>query len=290
MILNRVFCGLDTIHITITRPRSVISFTGESGEPTDTIFYGILKILIGQVFVVHGGSKKFVNDGKVYVQSNPENILVQLRSTYLMQHGRSKVAELLKFLNEHGIKPKAKRSRKKGAVNEKTETFYQITRLDFTADYEASFDLVKVLNEKVGYTRFFTGIQKDYVYRVFQDDLRLGDGSRLHRFKEIKIENSGFSLSIYNKKLEVAENASPEKLALYPSLYREILIDPKRQLYRVELRFFRSRSIAFNALSVDEIFELPQKELSKFGRATRLIKKNGKKNVSSTLFSRLFSF
>jgi len=126
---------------------------------------------------------------------------------------------------------------------------------------------VKVLNEKVGYTRFFTGIQKDYVYRVFHDDLRLRDGSRTHRFKELKLENSGFTLSIYNKKLEIAEVASAEKLALYPSIYREILIDPKRYLFRVELRFFRSRSIAFNALTVDEIFELPQKELLKFGKA-----------------------
>lgn len=290
MILNRVFCGLDTIHITITRPRSAISFMGEVGEPTDTIFYGILEILIGKGFVVQGGSKKFVNDGKVYIQSNAENVLIQLRSTHLMQNGRSKVSEIFKFLDEKGIRPKPKRNRKKDASKDSVSTFYQITRLDFTVDYETSFNLVKILNEKVGYTRFFTGIQKGYAYRVFHDDLRLRDSSRVHRIKELKIENTGFALSIYNKAIEIAEVASPEKLALYPSIYREILIDPKRYLFRVELRFFRSRSVAFNTLSVDELFELPQKELLKFGKATNLIKKKGKKKTPSTLFSRLFDF
>src|SRR5690606_37407159 len=140
----------------------------------------------------------------------------------------TKILEIFKFLDENGIKPKAKRNRKKDGINDKPTIFYQISRLDFTVDYETSFDLVKILNEKVGYSRFFEGIQKGYYYRVIHDDLRLRDGLRLHRFKELKLENSGFSLSIYNKKIEIAEVASPEKLALYPSIYREILIDPKR--------------------------------------------------------------
>ena len=70
MVLNKVFCGLDTIHITITRPRSLISFVGENAEPTDKLFYGILEILFEQHFVVQGGSKQFVNNGSEYVQSN----------------------------------------------------------------------------------------------------------------------------------------------------------------------------------------------------------------------------
>lgn len=289
MILNKVFCGIDTIHITITRPRSLISFVGENPQPTDTLFYGVLDILMGRNFVVQGNSKKFVNNGLEYVQSNPKEILIQLRSTHLMKYGRSKVEAILKFLNEQGVKPKAKRSRKKGFKNETPTVFYQITRIDFTVDYETRIDLVKILNERIGYDNFFDGIQKGYFYRVIHYNQKTNKDTREHRLKELKIFNHGFELSLYNKKLEVAEEATPEKLQLYPPIYRDILIAPERKLFRIELRFFRSRSIAFNGLAVDELFALPEKEIIKFGKSTRLLKRKKQKIIQSTLFSRLFA-
>lgn len=289
MVLNKVFCGLDTICITVSQPRSVISFIGENAEPTDKIFYGILEILFEQHFVIQGHSKKWVNSSDGYVQRNSKEIFIKLGSFHLMKYGRSKVGAILKFLNDNGIKPKAKRTRKKDFKAEKQEVFYQITRLDFAVDYETRFDLIKILNERVGYSRFFSGIPKDYFYRVIQHSERINKETREHRFKEIKIFNNGFELAIYDKKLEIAEQATSEKLQLYPSIYRDILIAPERKLYRVELRFFRSRSIAFNHLTVDELFDLPAKELIKFGKATQLIKRKKQKNIPSTLFFRLFS-
>lgn len=291
--LANVFCGLDTIHITITRPRNSISFIGEDPKPTDKLFYGVLDILLGKNFVVQGGQKKFVNNGSEYIQSNQKEILIQLRSAHLMKYGKSKVEAILKFLDENEVKPKPKRDRKKShSEKEKPATFRQITRLDFAADYETNFDLVKILNERIGYSRFFTGIPKGYFYRVIHDNRRLKDGSRKHSIKELKIYNKGFELAIYNKKLEIAEEASQEKLQLYPSVYREILADPERQLFRIELRLFRSRSIAFNELTTDQLFKLPSTELTKFGKAVRLLKIKGrnKKVIESLLFSRLFTF
>jgi len=90
--------------------------------------------------------------------------------------------------------------------------------------------------------------------------------------------------------LEIAEQATAEKLQLYSPIYREILMAPGRRLYRVELRFFRSRSIAFNNLTAEELFNLPAVELGKFGKAVELIKRKNQKNIASALFSRLFSF
>jgi hypothetical protein len=289
MVLNKVFCGLDTIHITITRPRNLISFIGENAEPTDKLFYGILEILFEQHFVVQGGSKQFVNNGSEYVQSNSKEILVQLRSAHLMKYGRLKVGAILKFLSDNGVKPRAKRTRKKDFKPEKQDVFYQITRLDFAVDFETRIDLIKILNERVGYTHFFTGIPKDYFYRVIQHNIRIDKDTREHRFKAIDIYNLGWQLIIYDKRLEIAEQATPEKLQLYPPIYRDILVAKERRLYRVELRFFRSRSIAFNNLTVDELFDLPAKELNKFGQATQLLKRKNQKFIPSTLFSRLFS-
>lgn len=289
MVLNKIFCGLDTIHITITRPRSLISFIGENAEPTDKLFYGILEILFEKHFVIQGGSKQFVNNGSEYVQSNSKEILVQLRSAHLMKFGRLKVGAILKFLSDSGVMPRAKRSRKKNFKTEKQELFYQITRLDFAVDYETRIDLIKTLNERIGYTHFFTGIPKDYFYRVIQHNIRTGKSTREHRFKAIDIYNLGWQLIIYDKRLEIAEQATPEKLQLYPLIYRDILVSQERKLYRVELRFFRSRSIAFNNLTVDELFDLPTKELNKFGEATKLLKRKKQKSIPSTLFSRLFS-
>jgi hypothetical protein len=289
MVLNKIFCGLDTIYITITRPRSLISFTGENAEPTDKLFYGILDILIGRNFVIQGGSKKFVNNGSEYIQSNSREILVQLRSAHLMKYGRTKVGTILKFLSDSGVKPKAKRTRKKDFKNEKQDVFYQITRIDFAVDYETRIDLIKVLTERVGYTHFFSGIPKDYFYRVIHHSKRTNKDTREHRFKEFKIFNAGFELAIYDKRLEIAEQATAEKLQLYPPIYRDILLAPERKLYRVELRFFRTRSIAFNHLTVDELFDLPTKELNKFGEATKLLKRKKQKIIPSILFSRLFT-
>lgn len=289
MVLNKVFCGLDTIHITITRPRSLISFTGENAEPTDKIFYGILGILFDQHFVIQGGSKQFVSNGTEYVQSNSKEILVQLRSSHLMKYGRSKVGAILKFLNDSGVKPKAKRTRKKDFKPEKQDVFYQITRLDFAVDYETRIDLIKVLNVRFGYSHFFSGIPKDYFYRVIHQSIRIDKNSREHRFKEIKVFNNGFELAIYDKRLEIAEQATADKLQLYPPIYRDILVSQERKLFRVELRLFRSRSIAFNHLTVDELFDLPSIELNKFGQATKLIIRKKQKNIPSSLFSRLFS-
>ncbi len=288
MVLNNIGCHLDTIHITITRPRNIIGFVGEDGTPTDNLFYGVLEILNGKNYQVFGSSKKFVNNGTDYIQSNNKEILIQLRSTHLMRNGVSKVAEIFKFLEANGVKPKKKRSRKKGVKSEKLNFFYQISRLDFAVDYETSFDLVKVLNEGIGYRRFFSGIQKDFTYRVYHDDIRIGKGERLHRIKEIKLGNSGFELAIYNKKIEIAENANAEKLALYPAKYRDILVDKKRHLFRVELRYFRSRSIGFNSLTANDFHELAKTELVKFGKATRLFKRKKQINIQSQLFSRLF--
>lgn len=288
MILSKVSCHLDTIHITITRPRNVVSFLGETGEPTDTIFYKVLEILAGKNFQVFGGSKKFVNNGTEYIQSNTKEILIQLRSAHLMMYGRSKVAAILDYLNSIGVPPKPKRNRKKEGVTQKHQIFYQLTRLDFAVDYETKIDLVKILNEKIGYSRFFQGIQKGYFYRVIHNNTRTNDCGRSHKIKEFKVCNSGFELAVYNKKVEIIEVATAEKLALYPPIYREILIEPSRQLFRVELRYFRTRSIAFNHLTVDEIFNLPRIELVKFGKSTRLIKVNKTVSLESTLFNRLF--
>lgn len=289
MVLNKVFCGLDKICITVSQPRSVIAFVGENGEPTDKIFYGILEILFEKHFVIQGHSKKWVNNGSEYVQRNSKEIFIKLASSHLMKYGRSKVDVILKYLNDNGIKPKAKRTRKKDFKPEKQDVFYQITQLDFTVDYETRIDLIKVLSERVGYSHFFSGIPKDFFYRVIHHSQRTGKETRTHRFKEMKMFNNGFELAIYDKKLEIAEQATPDKLQLYPSIYRDILTAPERKLYRIELRFFRSRSIAFNHLTVDELFDLPAKELKKFGKATQLIKRKKQKNIASILFSRLFA-
>lgn len=291
VVFNNVFCGLDTIHITITRPRSEIAFYGETPEPTDKLFYGVLDIILGQTFIVQGGSKKFVNTGTEYIQSNPKEILIQLRSEHLMKYGQSKINAIINFLNENGVKPKSKRNRKKDAP--KTETpacFYQITRFDATCDYETNFDLVKILSEKIGYSRFFAGIPKGYSYRVIHENTPNPDKSRDHKIKEIKIYNQGWELAIYNKKLEVIEKATPEKFKLYPETYRDILINPKRFLFRVELRLFRSRSIVFNNLTADELFKAPKGELIKFGKTIQLKKIKDQKQITSLLFSKLFDF
>lgn len=238
-----------------------------------------------------GGSKKFVNNGSEYIQSNSKEILIQLRSAHLMKYERSKISAIINFLHENGVKPKAKRTRKKGAPKtERPLFFYQITRFDATTDLETNFDLVKILSEKIGYTRFFTGIAKGYSYRVIHENKRNPDGSRDHQIKEIKIYNKGWELAIYNKKLEIAEQATEEKLKLYPEKYREILINPKRQLFRVELRLFRSRSVALNDLNADQLFEAPRAELIKFGKTVQLLKIKNKKSVESLLFSKLFDF
>lgn len=149
---------------------------------------------------------------------------------------------------------------------------------------------MKILSEKIGYSRFFTGIAKGHSYRVIHGNKRNPDGSRDHQIKEIKIYNKGWELAIYNKKVEIAEQASEEKLKLYPEVYRDILIDPNRQLFRVELRLFRSRSVALNDLNADQLFEAVKAELIKFGKSVQLLKIKNKKSLESLLFSKLFDF
>ncbi len=289
MVLHNLGCRLDTIHITITRPRNIIAFFGENAEPTDKLFYGVLDILAGKNYEIQGGTKKFVNNGSDYIQSNYKEILIQLRSAHLMKHGSSKIQEIFEFLAKNGVGPKPKRNRKKDAKKaERPAIFYQLSRLDFAVDYETSFDLLKILSDGIGHRRFFSGIQKDYFYRVIHENKRISKGERIHNIKEIKLGNSGFELAIYNKKLEIAEQATPEKLALYPEVYREILTDKQRMLFRVELRFFRSRSIGFNNLTTAEIFNLPNVELKKFGKGTALFKQKKRAQVRSLLFSKIF--
>lgn len=90
--------------------------------------------------------------------------------------------------------------------------------------------------------------------------------------------------------MEVAEQATTEKLSLYPEVYREILINPNRQLFRVELRLFRSRSVSLNDFNTDQLFEAVKAELIKFGKTVQLLKIKNKKSVESLLFSKLFDF
>lgn len=289
MLISNISCSLDTIHITITRPRAVISFVGENGEPTDKLFYGVLEILAGRNYEVKGGSKKFVNNGSEYIQSNPENIIIQLRSTHLMKNKETKIEAILKFLKDNQVLPKKKRERGKNTVKEQPQKiFYQITRLDFCVDYETKIDLVKILNRGIGYNTFIEGVQKDYFYRPIHENRRKSKGVREHNFKELQFGNNGFEVSLYNKKLEVIENASPEKLSLYPPVYRDIISNPKRFLFRLEIRFFRSRSISYNSLSAKELFELSQKEISKFGKSISLVRIKKQKRIKSLLFSKLF--
>lgn len=290
MIIRSLGTSLDTIHITITRPKPVISYYGEeSPEPTDKLFYGVLKILAEKTFEVDLVRKKFVNTGIEYVESNADNIVIQLRSTHLMKYGSSKINEIYNFLGKNGINPKARRNRKKDAKKETAPVeFYQNSRLDFAHDIETSFDLIKVLSDGIGHRRFFSGIQKDYTCSLRHENKRAGKGERVHVIKELKFGNSGFECVLYNKKLEIIEKASPDKFTLYPQDYRDIVSDKKRYLFRLELRFFRSRSIKFNSLTADELFNLAPKELENFGKGTALLKyKNGKPIISS-LFSKLF--
>lgn len=290
MLLKSFGYFLDTIHITITRPRGIISFVGENGEPTDKLFYGVLDILAGRNYEVKGGSKKFVNNGSEYIQSNPDNIIIQLRSAHLMKFKEAKIEAILAFLNKNGVPPKAKRKRGKNLIKEAPQTiFYQITRLDFCVDIETRMDLVRILNRGIGYDCFIEGIQKDYFYRTIHDNKRKGKGLREHKIKELKFGNAGFEVAIYNKKLEIIEVATPEKLSLYPPVYKEIIIDPKRQLFRLELRYFRSRSIAFNNLSSKQLFELAQIEISKFGKSISLIRLKNQNKIKSSLFTKIFS-
>lgn len=290
MLINNVFCFLDTIHITITRPRAVISFVGENGEPTDKLFYGILEILSGRNYEVKGGSKKFVNNGSEYIQSNPDNIIVQLRSFHLMKNKETKIEAILNFLKENEVFPKRKRQRAKNIAKDKPQTvFYQITRLDFCVDYETKIDLVKIFNRGIGYNTFIEGVQKDYFYRTIHENKRKSKGVRDHNFKELQFGNNGFEVALYSKKLEILEKASPEKLALYPSVYRDIIGNPERFLFRLEIRLFRSRSISFNYLSAKELFDLPHKEISKFGKTISLVRIKKQKKLKSILFFKLFS-
>ena len=90
--------------------------------------------------------------------------------------------------------------------------------------------------------------------------------------------------------MEIAEEATAEKLKLYPDEYKEILINPNRQLFRVELRLFRSRSVALNDFNTDQIFEAVKAELIKFGNTVQLLKVKNKNSVESLLFSKLFDF
>lgn len=119
---------------------------------------------------------------------------------------------------------------------------------------------------------------------------RLPDGTREHLIKEMKFFNKGFELSIYNKRLEITEQATEEKFKLYPEIYQEIIKNKQRQLFRVELRFFRSRSISFNHLTAEEIFNLPKQKLAKFGKSVRLLKIKNGISVESSLFYKLFAF
>lgn len=291
MILRSLGTSLDTIHITITRPKPVISFYGESPEPTDKLFYGILKILAEKTFEVDLVRKKFVNTGIEYVESNSDNIVIQLRSTHLMKYGVSKIKEIFDFLSENGVKPKARRNRKKDAQKETAPLeFYQNSRIDFAHDIEASFDLIKVLSDGIGFRRFFSGIQKDYTCLFRHENKRADKGERSHQIKELKFGNTGFECVLYNKKLEIIEKATPEKFVLYPQEYKDIVANKDRFLFRLELRFFRSRSIKFNSLSAEELFNLAPQELKNFGKGTALLKYKNGKPIRSLLFSKLFDF
>lgn len=288
MLFRKLFCGIDTIHISITRPRDSVSFIGEEASPTDKIFYEILNILFGSNYLVLGFSKRFVNNGSEYVQSNSKEVLIQLRSTHLMKYGNLKIKEIIEFLKKEGIYPKPKRSRKKGVINEKLITFYQITRIDFAVDFETKINIVKLISKNVGHNSFFSGIQKGYFFRVLHQNMRTTNSNRVHNIKELKIYNNGFELAIYNKKLEIIEQATPEKLQLYPDIYRNILTKKDNQIFRVELRLFRSRSIVFNEFDIEELFSIPPSELLKFGKATRLLKMKNDKIIESKLFNRIF--
>lgn len=291
MIIRSLGTSLDTIHITITRPKPVVSYYGEeSPEPTDKLFYGILKILAEKTFEVNLVKKKFVNTGIEYVESNSDNIIIQLRSTHLMKYGNSKVKEIFKFLIENNVKPKARRNRKKDAKKEVSPVeFYQDTRLDFAHDIETSFDLVKVLSDGIGHRRFLSGIQKDYDCIVRHKNTRAESGKRLHLINEIKFGNSGFECVLYNKKLEIIAKATPNKFELYPQEYKNIVSNKDRYLFRLEIRFFRSRSIKFNSLTADELFKLAPQEIKNFGKNTILFKYKNHIPIKSILFSKLFN-
>lgn len=292
MIFNSFGTKLDTIHITITRPKNAISYEGEETPiPTDKLYIGVLKILTDKAFQVDLVNRKFVNTGIEYIEQDREQIAIQIRSTHLMKYGNLKIKEILNFLKENNVHPRSQRSRKKGIKKQDPPSeFYQITRLDFAHDIETNFDLVRVLGDGIGYRRTITGIQKDYDCLFRHENKRLAGGKRKHLMKEIIFGNSGFSCSIYNKKLEIIEKAKPEKFLLYPQEYRDVVADQNRYLFRVELRFFRSRSIKFNSLTAEELFNLATQELKAFGNATNLIRQKKRASVKSKLFSKLFQF
>jgi hypothetical protein len=200
-----------------------------------------------------------------------------------MKWGNKKIDEVFAYLEEIGCEPRKKRARKKGAEQEKQNLFYQITRLDFAADYECHLDLPKLFNQGVGYHRQFGGIQKECAYRPYME---LKNGA--WRFNEIKLSNNGFSLSLYNKRTEIQEASSPEKYELYPTPIKAAFANPEVKLFRLELRYFRSRSNAFNHRPANEIFySLPAEELQKFGKKIFLL--NLKNSKKSRFFARLFS-
>lgn len=103
----------------------------------------------------------------------------------------------------------------------------------------------------------------------------------------MKIANQGFAFTIYNKKQEIVEKANPEKFQLYPEMYRHTISEPESQIFRLELRYFRSRSTYFNSFSSDQLKTLPAQELEKFKKKTKLLLKKKYNPKSSRLFQNI---
>jgi len=279
MTIQKIGSGIDFVGIAITRPKDIIVGYGEDFDPTDKLFLGILKILNGANYIIHNPNISWVNNGDEYASSNKKQIIVQLKSTHLMKYGLSKVQEILNFLKENKIPPKERRSRKKDQKVVKLNSYFQFTRLDFYLDLKMKTNVLALFGNGLGIKKFFNGLPKgcDIIQRqsVKSDKII---------FKEMKIENQGFAFTIYNKKQEIIEKAKPDKFQLYSDIYRQTISEPESQIFRLELRYFRSRSIYFNNFSSEQLKTLPVQELEKLRKKTKLLLKRKNNQKSSRLF------
>jgi|GEM_PF-3219341 hypothetical protein len=282
MKIQKIGIGIDFVGIAITRPKDIIVGYGEDFDPTDKLFLGIIKILNGANYIIHNPNISWVNTGDEYASSNKKQIIVQLKSTHLMKYGLSKVQEILNFLKENKIPPKERRSRKKDQKVVKLNSYFQFTRLDFYLDLKMKMNVLALIGNGLGIKKSFNGLPKgcDIIQRQSVKSEKI-------IFKELKIENQGFAFTIYNKKQEIVEKAKPEKFQLYPDIYRQTISDPESQLFRLELRYFRSRSIYFNNFSSDQFKTLPVQELEKFKKKTKLLLKRKNNSKSSRLFQKI---
>lgn len=282
MKIQKIGIGIDFVGIAITRPKDIIVGYGEDFDPTDKLFLGILQILNGANYIIHNPNISWVNNGDEYASSNKKQIIVQLKSTHLMKYGLSKVQEILNFLKENKIPPKERRSRKKDQKAVKLNSYFQFTRLDFYLDLKMKMSVLALFGNGLGIKKSFNGLPKgcDIIQRqsVKSDKII---------FKEMKIENQGFAFSIYNKKQEIVDKAKPEKFQLYPDIYRQTISEPESQIFRLELRYFRSRSIYFNNFNSDQLKSLPAQELEKFKKKTKLLLKKKDSQKSSRLFQKI---